>query len=1098
MPELKIGEFVRTSEPLGTGKIIAKEGNQVIVEYFVSIKTRIRKTVPLKDIESVFLDFQTRCYFWDEIREHWSMGRITGRISQEYQVDFPDDFSQYVGTENLYVRCSEPVEDPIEILINQSHETAFFNRERTSFVRTVMKQREVARGMEGLLSSSVKLFPHQIEVIRRVSEDPIPRYLLADEVGLGKTIEAGIIVRQYLLDNPSARVLIIVPLFLKKQWQTDLLYKCNLYSVSNQITWFTTDRLPFGGDLIGSEWDMIVIDEAHEIASKAFKEETSEVDQYKMIEQLTSSSKGLLLLSATPVLHNQKDFLAMLHLLDPDNYHLDDLERFKMLVDIRQEIGRSLFTLRENAKPLLLRKAVERIGLLIPDDIILKEAIEELMSSLDGEDFNRRSYAVRLIRTHLTETYRLHRRLLRNRRDALLDLLKGGRDSENEELQIYEEYDFDERTASLQDLLDEWRQAAWAQEREDWEGKGFTYTSPYQKLFLCLLELSSSALPVFNDVLLARLEGKETLELGGNYSDEDLNLILRTPIFEGERELLESIIKSTSQPSDEGDRLEHLRMVVENVLRQATTKKRPIPKIVIFTGFKAASSLILADLTLMLGEKGVARYTSELSDNEVEKEMERFHKDSECIVLVCDPSGEVGRNLQFADVLIHFDLLIKPNRMEQRIGRLDRIGRVDIFSSYIFTGPDHPSLIDAWYVFLNEGLRVFHSSISSLQFLVDQILPEIYGRLYVEGSEALIGYVRKSLAERIQEEQLKVAEQNALDEIDAGESKVHHYFNDLVAYDLNYEEIKNSMEGWIITALQFEKRHSNKDREMFKYHPTRRTLIPISLSIEMAKRADEVGSYDRELAISNQSCRLYRVGDPFVQMVDDYTKWDDRGRSFAFWRKVKGWKSIEGHEWFGFVFHYVIEGDISEAKTFYENSLSKQINSKALQRKMDRYLTPSTYTLYLNSFGELETDGEVIQALQQPFTRLSDYGNDTNLTKDRLAIIDSFISKDNWMKTCLEMRRRSEEHLINDQSYQVKLDEMARIALQEFRIQEQQLFLRAKRQHSITAQVDTGNVDFEKGFNEAIIRGIKKPRIRLDSVGFIILSGRELVEDQDE
>ncbi|NJL11517.1 MAG: DEAD/DEAH box helicase [Calothrix sp. SM1_7_51] len=76
--------------------------------------------------------------------------------------------------------------------------------------------------MTGVLSANIQLLPHQVEVVRRVLSDPIQRYLLADEVGLGKTIEAGAIIRQYFLDNPSGDVLVLAPQYLLEQWRLEM------------------------------------------------------------------------------------------------------------------------------------------------------------------------------------------------------------------------------------------------------------------------------------------------------------------------------------------------------------------------------------------------------------------------------------------------------------------------------------------------------------------------------------------------------------------------------------------------------------------------------------------------------------------------------------------------------------------------------------------------------------------------------------------------------------------------------------------------------------------------------------------------------------
>ena len=151
---------------------------------------------------------------------------------------------------------------------------------------------------------------------------------------------------------------------------------------------------------------------------------------------------------------------------------------------------------------------------------------------------------------------------------------------------------------------------------------------------------------------------------------------------------------------------------------------------------------------------------------EVERWLARFRIHPGCFVLVCDRAGEEGRNLQFADRVIHLDLPFSPNRVEQRIGRLDRIGRDRVVRSTIFVGPEcEHSLFEAWYQVLDQGFRVFDSSIASLQFFVDERLPELTRAMFRSG-------IRDSL-EQIQAVRSgigrggdRIEEQDALDAID--------------------------------------------------------------------------------------------------------------------------------------------------------------------------------------------------------------------------------------------------------------------------------------------------------------------------------------------
>ncbi len=95
----------------------------------------------------------------------------------------------------------------------------------------LLKLRGAAQGMTALVSAGIDLAPHQVAAVRRVLTDPVQRYLLADEVGLGKTIEAGLIVRQHLIDDPATRVLIAVPDHLCGQWRSELETKLRMGSI---------------------------------------------------------------------------------------------------------------------------------------------------------------------------------------------------------------------------------------------------------------------------------------------------------------------------------------------------------------------------------------------------------------------------------------------------------------------------------------------------------------------------------------------------------------------------------------------------------------------------------------------------------------------------------------------------------------------------------------------------------------------------------------------------------------------------------------------------------------------------------------------------
>ncbi len=198
--------------------------------------------------------------------------------------------------------------------------------------------------VRGLLGSRTSLLPHQVYIAHEVSRRFAPRVLLADEVGLGKTIEAGMIIQRQLLTGSAARVLVIVPPSLKHQWLVEMLRRFNLHFAlfdterlaeadaanpfeSEQLVLLSLDLLlehPDAAALaLAAGWDLVAIDEAHHLHWST----EGAGEDYRLVEALAAQSAGLLLLTATPEQVGIESHFARLRLLDPDRFH--DLEQFR-------------------------------------------------------------------------------------------------------------------------------------------------------------------------------------------------------------------------------------------------------------------------------------------------------------------------------------------------------------------------------------------------------------------------------------------------------------------------------------------------------------------------------------------------------------------------------------------------------------------------------------------------------------------------------------------------------------------------------------------------------------------------------------------------
>ena len=203
------------------------------------------------------------------------------------------------------------------------------------------KHRLQQSSINGLLGSRTNLLPHQIYIADKVAKRHAPRVLLADEVGLGKTIEAGMILHAQLHNGLASRALIVVPSTLIHQWLIEMLRRFNLrFSIFDHDRFsslleegienpFETEQLILcdqdfltSNDLIQSQaiaadWDLLVVDEAHHLH---WSEEESSAE-YQCIESLAARSHGVLLLTATPEQAGLESHFARLRLLDPDRFH---------------------------------------------------------------------------------------------------------------------------------------------------------------------------------------------------------------------------------------------------------------------------------------------------------------------------------------------------------------------------------------------------------------------------------------------------------------------------------------------------------------------------------------------------------------------------------------------------------------------------------------------------------------------------------------------------------------------------------------------------------------------------------------------------------
>ena len=284
----------------------------------------------------------------------------------------------------------------------------------------------------GLIGGRVDLIPHQFHIASEVTRHRHPRVMLADEVGLGKTIEAGLILHRLLLTGQIQRVLIVVPDALVHQWLVEMLRRFNLRFrllddeqceaifeseatanpfTSEQCVLCSLDFLlahPRWQDAAcDASWDMLVVDEAHHLAWHP----DAPSDKYQLVDRLAADSQGLLLLTATPEKEGHLSHFAQLRLLDPRRYH-----DFGAFVASQEGFGQVATLVEHLFDDRTLDAAGNaRIQDLLPD-ASSQALIRELVAPDDEED---RVPLQRLLARRLIDRHGTGRALFRNSRASI-------------------------------------------------------------------------------------------------------------------------------------------------------------------------------------------------------------------------------------------------------------------------------------------------------------------------------------------------------------------------------------------------------------------------------------------------------------------------------------------------------------------------------------------------------------------------------------------------------------------------------------------------------------------------------------------------------
>ncbi|MBT7609639.1 MAG: RNA polymerase-associated protein RapA [Bacteriovoracaceae bacterium] len=564
MSKVIVGQrYMSEAEPeLGLGIIEKIEDKTLVVSFPATEESRRygRRTAPLKRVK-----FEEG----DEVTSNQEQKFIVSKV-----IESSTGILAYLGNKEgeEIIECdlldSINFHTPLEKILNGTSDSQSFFNLRYQTVK--IKRWLASLPVKGLMGGRVSLIDHQLYLVNEVIKLQYPRVLLSDEVGLGKTIEAGLILHRLIITNKIERVLIVLPNTLCHQWFVEMLIKYNLsFTVINEQTNLEPEINPFdqsnlvitsiqllcGSDIASklmteSEWDMLVVDEAH---SLEYTEQGPGV-QYQKVEELSKKIPGLLLLTATPEMFGMQGHFSRLKLLDPNRFH--DFAAYQ--------------------KESIHYREMAEIAKKVRAEVHLNDHDIDYLDKLNISKDDKTSIIPELLDRHGTG-----RIYFRNTRKVMTQV-----------------YDFFPKRILKSYELSHEDENKYFNEGED----DFLTQALYKMKLLWLSNYLNSN------------RNKKTL------------LICRS---------------------------KKLILKLDKDLKETTVGNKP--------------ALFHSDLSLIARDRQAAY----------------FHEPEGANILLCTEIGSEGRNFEFAHDLILLDLPKNPDLLEQRIGRLDRIGQTQDITIHV-------------------------------------------------------------------------------------------------------------------------------------------------------------------------------------------------------------------------------------------------------------------------------------------------------------------------------------------------------------------------------------------------------------------------------
>jgi superfamily II DNA or RNA helicase len=732
-----------------------------------------------------------------------------------------------------------------------------------------MAARFLTHNKGGQLSNArTEILPHQIFTAFKVVSDARRRFMLADEVGLGKTIEAGMIWQALVQRGNASRTLVITPAGLTRQWQEEFKEKFQAdfeifgrdFTAVNPRMWdlkataiASLDRLKRKEHkrtlLENRKWDLIIFDEAHRLGARDYRTKTEKTQNFQLAEVLRDYTDALLLLTATP--HSgdpdHSRFINLVKLLDP---HVD----FSPLID------EGLF---RDADAVAYSNLILRTPKLKVTDA-------------KGQVVFKGRRTVPLGFTMYPKEREFY--------EAVADYIRTG-------------YNSLERIDNPMD-----RHAV-----------GFILTT-FQKLnasSVCAIKNALEGRLVRLNEKLKRLPPEEDEEQDERYQGEidEKQAVLKTDreMIENEIGVLGRLLDIPVEREKKIDRLKELLLEVD--------KETPGAKVLIFTEYRRTQEFLRERLEKWYGADSVAVINGDMelegktADAPSKRRSQRVFREVPSVrFLVSTEAGGEGINLQFCYIVVNYDLPWNPMRYEQRIGRVYRYGQDKVVQIYNLRAKE--TIEDTVRAYFEQRLRVAAQALRQVTGEdAEELVASLNGQLETEIEPDAI--YKRALVEGTLNKQTKEEIQDAVKRAQAAyEIATQSLFRDVSSYSFDkYEKELASpisledLEDFTLKYLARERRQAQRKDGFLEF------LTPESLRATRLPERFKCVTFDRSSAIRNAQAEFFALGHPFVDaMIQQIGDHDFGGHTAVRFIKVPGLRAEEAQA--GYQFNFVVRGRV--------------------------------------------------------------------------------------------------------------------------------------------------------------------------------------------